>query len=136
MAQQKYNPSKKFFESISSILNDPELDDKLNDSDAYLDCGYFCWPVFPKDSEIIYFYAANPNLQELYELDFAGQNPTDGIPIYSDEDFIWLQEELNQFIKSLDVPKVLTINLTFIFPAEARYVPGAIPGSIYIHSLS
>ncbi len=132
MAPQNPTPTDIFFALVSGILNTSYIASLIEDSEAYIKNGYLFWPVASEEEYPIY-YAANPKLREIYELEFPDQDPVNGIPIRSDEDLIWLIGDLTEFIQELEEQEFLYPR-GLVFPDEAQYFCGATRGSV--HSLS
>jgi hypothetical protein len=133
MTQKDDSPLSVLCKTVTIITNHPRIVKilELNGS-AYTQDGYFCWQV-EHDGEEVIFYAVNPKLEQVYELEFEGQDPTNGIAISQDEDLIWLILDLGDFVQAREEREYL-FPTPYVFPPEARYIFGATYGSL--HSLS
>ncbi len=124
------NPKEEFFKLVEELQKSPKTLQLLEEEGGFINKGYFVWPVDTDDDDDV-FVATNSSLQEVYELDFPEQDPINGNRLFSDEDFIWLLEDLKDFIK--DIPFDEPFNSLAESP-YARYAEGFTYGSV--HSLS
>ena len=124
------SPKEDFFHFLEGIQKSPRTLQLLEDEGGFTNGDFFVWPCNSDDDDKIYM-AASSSLKVAYELNFPEQEPQKGNALFSDDDFIWLLEDLAEFVE--DIPFDMPFD-SFAPSPYALYIVGATSGSY--HSLS